>query len=643
MGCLEFLVARGVARNIFYTRLPVGHTHEDIDACFALVWNWFKKKTIFHPDQYKTELEMAMKDSRIPTTVIDIFAIPDYKLFFQPFLDKSLSHLYREDDTKLQWNFQAVQSSIKFPLGVKTMYRSYASDQVVMLKQVTRSQAVTEIGRLTGLEPYTVLVRWEPANDDLMFSTSGMTVLTAMPVLTAAALPFTDFAVDGIISIYSTVTSCQLQWGVEPGNDIRDAWIEWQKLNFPIKTDTADTYSVRRRLTSPMSMLFKTQYTVLQNFDYENNHLMHTEGVYTFAWPTNVAFANASVMCSSNLHPPAPLTFTNLSDNGIHDEPINRFLSKTKVYYDKIIGASLQIKDLDYILHRKMKINGDSIPTMGRTKRDKVDILILWDECVIRNRFQILPETSLDFIKDLFSERNEHGNIVSNSSVCHVNGHQLFRSDFKCFISGKIMGENVLVVYINLLQERDNILFKVRDDLNSTKPKPLPIRKKSLYMSPVSDINSLRFVVHRIDAVYCRTLHRIYIPIYSDTNSALVVIHIEMHSICYYDAFMKYDSQNQAEYANIRDELKTTLLPLCELLNGENHAQWEIVPSPKWVNGVIYFPVLLNTNRDDAGMYLMIFMEYLYFDLPLYFSDDDVTYYRNLFCFNIANKCIPNV
>jgi hypothetical protein len=646
MACLEFLVARGVARSIFYTRLPVGHTHEDIDACFGLVWNWFKKKTIFHPEQYKTELELAMADSRIPTKVIDVFALPDYKLFFNRFIDQSLSHLHREDDTKLQWNFQAVPRSNKFPLGVKTMYRSYASDQVIMLKQVNQSQAVSPIGRLTGLEPYTVLVRWEPASDGSASSTPGMTVLNAvMPVLrNDEALQFTDFAVDGISSIFSTITSCMLQWGGENDKYIRDMWLNWQTLCFPVMIETANELSVRRHISSPMSMLFQSHYCVLQVFDYTNNNQYKlSEGVYNFSWPQNVAVTNASVRCSSNPHPPAPLTFMNLSNNGMHDEPIDRFIENTKEYYHKIIGTALHIKDLDHIMHRKMKFNGDSMPSMGRSKRDKVEILILWDQNVIRNRFQVLPDASLDFIKDLFSERNELGNTIPNISVCAVNGHNVFRDDFKCFVTEKCIKEIVLIVYINLLQERDNILFKVRDDLNSTKAKPLPIRKKSLYMSPLSDINSLSYVIHRIDVVYCRMLHRLYIPIYSDTNSALVVIHIESHSICYYDPLMKYDCQKQTEYACIRDELKTLLLPLCESLNGEIHTIWEITLSPKWVNGVTYFPVLSDLTRHDAGIYLMIIMEYLYFDLPIYFNKDDVEYYRKLFCFNIAKKCIPNV
>lgn len=647
LGCLEFLVARGVVRSIYYTRLPVGHTHEDIDACFGLIWNWFKTKSIHDPDEYKRELELAMGDSRIPTNVIDVYALPDYKLFFLPFLDKSLSHLHKEEDAKLQWHFKAVKISNQFPLGVKTMYRSFASDQVVILRQVTKSQAVSNLGRFTGSEPYTVLVRWEPTNDTNFIPTpAGMNLLTKMPKLIEeeyTALPFTEFAADGILNIYSTVTACKLQWGVENGLAIRNSWIKWQTENFPKIDEPAASYAIRCNLTSPMSMLFKSQYVTLRDFDYEiDNDRLHTEGRYTFEWPSNIALSNASVVCSSNLHPPAPFSFMNLSSDGIHDEPINRFILNTKVFYDKVL-STLQLKDLDYILHRKMKSNGDAMPSIGRSKRDKIEILIQWNEIVIRNRFQVLPIASLDYFKNVVSEKDDIGNPIQNISVCLVNGHKLFRSDFKCFLPGQFVPDNVMIVYLNLLQERDNALFQIRHDLNSTKPKPLRARKKSLYVSPVQSITNLSNVVHRLDIIYCRTLHMIYIPIYTNTNASLVVISIESHLISYYDPFMKYDGQKNNIQAIISNELKTVLSPLCQQINGEIHAEWEISVLPKWVDGVMYYSVLSDCNKHDAGIYIMIFLEYLYYDLPLYFNHDDVAYYRKQFCYNIANKCIPNV
>jgi len=35
LGFLELLVHRNIAKKIIFSRLPVGHTHEDIDGCFG--------------------------------------------------------------------------------------------------------------------------------------------------------------------------------------------------------------------------------------------------------------------------------------------------------------------------------------------------------------------------------------------------------------------------------------------------------------------------------------------------------------------------------------------------------------------------------------------------------------------------------
>lgn len=37
LSMLELLVVKRIVRLVYYTRLPPGHTHEDIDACFGAV------------------------------------------------------------------------------------------------------------------------------------------------------------------------------------------------------------------------------------------------------------------------------------------------------------------------------------------------------------------------------------------------------------------------------------------------------------------------------------------------------------------------------------------------------------------------------------------------------------------------------
>jgi hypothetical protein len=51
---IELLVARRIIKNkIYLTRLTVGHTHEDTDAVFALIWDTIKCTHALTPQQYR--------------------------------------------------------------------------------------------------------------------------------------------------------------------------------------------------------------------------------------------------------------------------------------------------------------------------------------------------------------------------------------------------------------------------------------------------------------------------------------------------------------------------------------------------------------------------------------------------------------
>ena len=59
LAFLELLVVKRICKVIYYTRLPVGHTHSDIDACFAVIWRIFRHTTCATLDEYKAVLERA--------------------------------------------------------------------------------------------------------------------------------------------------------------------------------------------------------------------------------------------------------------------------------------------------------------------------------------------------------------------------------------------------------------------------------------------------------------------------------------------------------------------------------------------------------------------------------------------------------
>ena len=50
-GFCEYLVREEIFDKVEVSRLPVGHTHEDIDAMFGVIWRAAQGKTIITPQQ----------------------------------------------------------------------------------------------------------------------------------------------------------------------------------------------------------------------------------------------------------------------------------------------------------------------------------------------------------------------------------------------------------------------------------------------------------------------------------------------------------------------------------------------------------------------------------------------------------------
>ncbi|KAJ1436461.1 hypothetical protein B484DRAFT_428616 [Ochromonadaceae sp. CCMP2298] len=185
LAFMDWLVSKRIVKRVYFTRLPVGHTHEDIDACFGVIWNSFKKQNVHSLQEFKIMVEAAMRDSKIPTEVVDIHMVPNYKAFFLPFIDPALKKIHKLDNTVHQWRFEAVEPDpVQFPRGVKIMYRTYASEEVVKIVKKPKRQCKSADGTLTGLEAVTCLVSWQPVRDlRTGKEMDGMYILRGMPEL----------------------------------------------------------------------------------------------------------------------------------------------------------------------------------------------------------------------------------------------------------------------------------------------------------------------------------------------------------------------------------------------------------------------------------------------------------------------------
>jgi hypothetical protein len=165
---MELLVAKHLIAEIYLTRLPVGHTHEDIDAMFGHIWTWFRKESCHTLEEYRLGIEECFKDSQVPLLLLDVYVIPDYVTFLGPHFD-NIDRWAKKELTVHQWYISVVEKSIYFPLGVRTLYRDYVNDKVVELKSVEKSKAATRIGQLTGYDPITHYSRWYPDENSIRF------------------------------------------------------------------------------------------------------------------------------------------------------------------------------------------------------------------------------------------------------------------------------------------------------------------------------------------------------------------------------------------------------------------------------------------------------------------------------------------
>ena len=151
-AALEYIVAKRLVQKIVLTRLPVGHTHEDIDACFGVIASWYGRHIVHTPQEYAEAIEEAFgaEQSKLKCKVVDVFIVPNYQEFFASSIDPHFGRTHKMEWTQHQYRFEAVTISDQFPHGVKFTYRKFSSDKVVLIDKKPIINCRTPVGILTG-------------------------------------------------------------------------------------------------------------------------------------------------------------------------------------------------------------------------------------------------------------------------------------------------------------------------------------------------------------------------------------------------------------------------------------------------------------------------------------------------------------
>ena len=113
---------------VVLTRLPVGQTHEDIDANFALIWRMLRDEYICTPSEFSTLIYRALK-KKVEVSAMVLFVLPDYYKILEGCIGVDIGRFAKEEWTQLQFTFERVVTPAELtehPLGVKTLYVSCA-------------------------------------------------------------------------------------------------------------------------------------------------------------------------------------------------------------------------------------------------------------------------------------------------------------------------------------------------------------------------------------------------------------------------------------------------------------------------------------------------------------------------------------
>ena len=165
----ELLIHRGLTKKIVLTRLPPGHTHEDIDGKFAIIWVHNRKRFILTPrEQYEETLDAFMKEGVSNVSIEDVFVVPDYKTFFEAHAKIHWAFQPHKEKlrTQLQFIIEKNELTAEFPLGAKTTYRAYATDTTYEIRHKTEVPLKDHSLVIGNLVPEKLTIVTRPTSED---------------------------------------------------------------------------------------------------------------------------------------------------------------------------------------------------------------------------------------------------------------------------------------------------------------------------------------------------------------------------------------------------------------------------------------------------------------------------------------------
>lgn len=265
----------------------------------------------------------------------------------------------------LQWCFEAVTPSHWFPLGVKTMYRPFSADRVIVFEFKNKDECISPIGMATGMEPQTLYYTWRPSptDDPSRPGIEGFHLLRDMPHYDGT-LPPVEFPEDCMQTMRGTLDEISKTYEASNHREVREVWNKWERLYFPRSPD-ATAYIQQLRLQGleykiPLKAILLNKYISIVEPQWRNKPPLEetpTAGCL-FEWPEVLAAAMHSVVTDMNRNPQPVRVYAASDADLIIDR--NQFSESVKEYYNML--PRLTVPLIKKVVQRKVGYNEKSMP-----------------------------------------------------------------------------------------------------------------------------------------------------------------------------------------------------------------------------------------------------------------------------------------
>ena len=98
-------------------RMPKGHNHADQDGKFGQIWVHTRDRHLVSPQEYADAVRQALKSDVGGVIIRDLFVLPDYVSYLQPYHDKHFGLADKVEYTQHVWRFQRVAVCIFIPIS----------------------------------------------------------------------------------------------------------------------------------------------------------------------------------------------------------------------------------------------------------------------------------------------------------------------------------------------------------------------------------------------------------------------------------------------------------------------------------------------------------------------------------------------